>query len=177
MRFEVRVGGLRAVAVAGLVLGSFTEAVGQDRLSRSIDGPVTPERVARALVPVPDPDPGTDPAGVTEIGLSLRVQFDLDSAVLTPVARRDLDQVAIAFNRPELAASALTLEGHTDSSGEAGYNLRLSQLRADAVVAYLVSRGVAPDRLRAIGYGESRPLDSLRPADPRQRRVEIVRRF
>ena len=175
MRFKVRVGGLAAVAVVGLVLGSFTEAVGQNRLSRSLDGPVTAESVERALVPVPES--GADPAGVTEIGLSLCVRFDLDSAVLTPIAMRDLDQVAIAFNRPKLAASALTLEGHTDSSGEAGYNLRLSQLRADAVVAHLVSRGVAPDRLRAIGHGETRPLASLHHADPRQRRVEIVREF
>ena len=176
MRFELRLGGLAAAVVAGLVLGSFAEAAGQTRrVTRSLDGPVTAERVERGLVPVPES--GADPAGVTEIALSLRVQFDLDSAVLTPVAMRDLDQVAIAFNRPELAASALTLEGHTDSSGGAGYNLRLSQLRADAVVAYLVSRGVPRDRLRAIGHGESRPLASLDPGDPRQRRVEIVRRF
>ena len=175
MRFKVRVGGFAAVAGVGLVLGSFTESVAQNRLSRSIDDRFTAENVVRALVPVPEP--GTDAAGVTEIGLSLRVQFDLDSAVLTPIAMRDLDQVAIAFNGPELAASALTLAGHTDSSGEAGYNLRLSQLRADAVVAYLVSRGVAPDRLRAVGYGESRPLASLQHTDPRQRRVEMVRQF
>ena len=90
---------------------------------------------------------------------------------------RDLDQVALAFNRPQLAASALTLEGHTDSSGEAGYNLRLSQRRADAVVAYLVSRGVQPHRLRGVGYGEARPLVFFPASDARQRRVEIVRQF
>ena len=175
MRFKVRVVGLAAVAVVGLVLGPFTEAAGQNRVSRSLDGPVTAERVARGLVPVPESE--ADAAGVTEIGLSLRVQFELDSAALTPAAMRDLDQVAVAFNRPGLAASALTLEGHTDSSGGVDYNQRLSQRRADAVVAYLVSRGVAADRLRAIGHGESRPLASLRPTDPRQRRVEIVRQF
>ena len=175
MRFKVRAGGFAAAAVVGLVVGSFTEAAGQGRLSRSLDGPVTAEGVERGLVPVPES--AADAAGVTEIGLSLRVQFALDSAALTPVAMRDLDQVAVAFNGPALAASALTLEGHTDSSGGAGYNLRLSQRRADAVVAYLVSRGVAANRLRAIGHGESRPLASLHHGDPRQRRVEIVRRF
>ena len=176
MRFQLRLRGFAAAAVAGLVLGSSGEAAGQTRrVSRSLDGPVTAERVERGLVPVPES--GGDTGGVTEIALSLRVQFDLDSAVLTPVAMRDLDQVAIAFNRPELGTSTLTLEGHTDSSGGAGYNQRLSQLRADAVVTYLVSRGVASDRLRAVGHGESRPLASLDPADPRQRRVEIVRRF
>ena len=175
MRCKVRVGRFVAILVVGLVFGLFTQAFGQNRLRRSLDGPVTAERVERALVLVPDPV--NDPPGVTEIGLSLRVQFRLDSAALTPIAMRDLDQVAIAFNIPQLAASALTLEGHTDASGEAGYNLRLSQRRADAVVAYLVSRGVEPYRLRAVGYGESRPLAFFQTNDPRQRRVEIVRQF
>ena len=49
--------------------------------------------------------------------------------------------------------------------------------RAEAVVAYLVRRGVAAPRLRAAGFGESRLLPAFAPADDRQRRVEIVRTF
>ena len=164
-----------AIAVISFSCGMITEALGQSRVSRSIDGPVTADEVERALVLTPTPV--NDANRPTEVGLSLRVQFRLDSADLTATAMRDLDQVAVAFNRPQLAASALTLEGHTDASGEAGYNLRLSQRRADAVVAYLVARGVAQFRLRAVGYGESRPLLIYGPRDPRQRRVEIVRQF
>ena len=175
MRCKVRVGRFVALAVVGLVFGTTTQALGQSRLSRSLDGPVTADSVERALVLLPGG--ANDPNPPTEIGLSLRVQFRLDSAALTPTAMRDLDQVALAFNRPQLAASALTLEGHTDSIGEAGYNLRLSQRRAEAVVSYLVSRGVAPFRLRGVGYGESRPLVAYPAPDPRQRRVEIVRQF
>ena len=166
------VGRALAFAVVGMVCAAVAPAFGQNRLSRSIDGPVTADKVERALALTLD-----EQSGPTEIGLSLRVQFHLDSAALTPVAIRDLEQVAVAFNGPLLASSALTLEGHTDASGEAGYNLRLSQRRADAVVAYLVSRGVAAHRLRAIGFGESRPLPVYGPTDPRQRRVEIVRQF
>ncbi len=175
MHSGVRVGRFVAAAVAGLVFGTAAQVLGQNRLSRSIDGPVTADRVERALVLVPEPVNNLAPP--TEVGLSLRVQFQLDSAALTATAMRDLDQVALAFNRPQLAASALTLEGHTDSSGEAGYNLRLSQRRADAVVAYLVSRGVAPQRLQGVGYGEARPLVFFPASDSRQRRVEIVRQF
>ena len=175
MRSNIRAGGSVAVAVVGLVLGMIPQAFGQNRLSRSLDGPVTAESVERALVLMPEAVNATD--APTEIGLSLRVQFRLDSADLTSTAMRDLDQVALAFNRPQLAASALTLEGHTDSSGEAGYNLRLSQRRADSVVAYLVARGVAPHRLRGVGHGESRALLLYAASDPRQRRVEIVRQF
>ena len=161
--------------VVGLVCVMFTPAFGQSRVSRSIEGPVTAEKVSRALILAPDA--AGDPDRPTEVGLSLRVQFRLDSAALTPTAMLDLDQVAIAFNGPELASTALTLEGHTDASGDAGYNLQLSQRRAEAVVAYLVSRGVAWQRLNAVGYGESRPLPVYRPTDPRQRRAEIVRQF
>ena len=175
MRFRSRVRRVAAVAVAGFVCGMAAPAQGQSRLSRSIDGPVTAEAVERALVLTPDAAGG--PAGPTEVGLSLRVQFRLDSAALTSTAMRDLDQVAVAFNGSQLAASTLTLEGHTDASGGADYNMQLSQRRAEAVVAYLVSRGVAWQRLRAVGYGESRPLAAYGPADARQRRVEIVRQF
>ena len=177
MRCRFRTCGFVAVAVAVLALGTAVPAPGQNRLSRSIDGPVTADAVERALVLLPNGAGGANAIPPAEIGLSLRVRFRLNSADLTATAMSDLDQVAMAFNRPGLSASALTLEGHTDSSGEAGYNLRLSQRRADAVVSCLVARGVAPSRLRAVGYGESRPLLLYSASDPRQRRVEVVRQF
>jgi OmpA-OmpF porin, OOP family len=52
----------------------------------------------------------------------------------------------------------VTIEGHTDSIGSESYNQRLSERRALAVKHYLVSRGVAGDRLDTVGYGESRPV-------------------
>lgn len=178
MHCRVRADRFFAAVVVGLMLGAVTQqAFGQNRLSRSLDGPVTADSVERALILIPDGASNAAVNAANEIGLSLRVQFRLDSADLTAAAMGDLDQVALAFNRPQLATSALTLEGHTDSSGDAGYNQRLSQRRADAVVAYLVARGVAPNRLRAVGYGESRPLLFYSASDPRQRRVEIVRQF
>ncbi len=159
--------------VLGLCGGG--DAVAQDRLQRSIDGPVTREAVTRSLAVVPDN--AGDPAGPTEVSLMLRIEFGFDSAELTGNAMRDLDGVAAALNDPLLAASRLTLEGHTDATGPKDYNLRLSQRRAEAVVAYLVRRGVAGARLRAAGFGEYRLLPALAPDDDRQRRVEIVRTF
>ena len=165
---------LTAMAVAlGLCGGE--DAVAQDRLQRSIDGPVTREAVTRSLAVVPDN--AGDSAGPSEVSLLLRIEFGFDSAELTGNAMRDLDGVAAALNDPQLAAARLTLEGHTDATGPEDYNLRLSQLRAEAVVAYLVRRGVAGARLRAAGFGEYRLLPALAPDDDRQRRVEIVRTF
>ena len=172
-----------AIAVVGVVVsGPWTvtgaiagPAAAQDRVQRSIDGPVTREAVTRSLVLVPDN--AGDPGGPSEVSLLLRIEFEFDSAALTVRARQDLDGVAAALNDPQLVAARLTLEGHTDATGSEEYNLRLSQRRAEAVVAYLVARGVAGARLRAAGFGEYRLLPAYAPADDRQRRVEIVRTF
>lgn len=150
-------------------------ALAQNRLQRSIDGPVTREAVTRSLAVVPEDGGGPD--GPAQVSLMLRIAFDFDSAVLSVQARRDLDSVAAALNGPELRGARLALEGHTDARGTATYNLQLSQRRADAVVAYLLQRGVAGGRLRSAGFGEQRPLPEYAPTDDRQRRVEIVRSF
>ena len=98
------------------------------------------------------------PGGPAEVSLMLRIEFAFDSAELTAQAMRDLDGVAAALNGPELATAQLTLEGHTDATGAEGYNLRLSERRAEAVVTYLAGRGVARPRLRPVGFGEDRLL-------------------
>ena len=165
-----------AAALVTMVAWGWTgAATAQDRLQRAIDGPVTREAVIRALLLVPD-DAGAA-GGPAELSLMLRIEFEFDSAELTGRARLDLDGVAAALNDPQLLPARVTLEGHTDASGSEQYNLRLSRRRADAVVAYLVRRGVAGARLRAAGFGEYRPLPTYPPTDDRQRRVEIVRTF
>ena len=164
------------VALGMLAAGEWTVALSvQDRLQRSIDGPVTREAVTRSLAVVPDN--AGDPGGPSEVSLLLRIEFGFDSAVLTARAMQDLDGVAAALNDPQLLVARLTLEGHTDATGSEEYNLRLSQRRAESVVAYLVARGVAGDRLRPAGFGEYRLLPGYAPTDDRQRRVEIVRTF
>ena len=147
----------------------------QDRLRRSLDGPVTQEAVTRSLAVVPDDagDPRRAVGGEPDAADRVRVRLGgADRA-----GDADLDGVAAALNDPQLVAAQVTLEGHTDATGPDGYNLRLSQRRAEAVVTYLVRRGVAAPRLRAAGFGETRLLPAFAPADDRQRRVEIVRTF
>jgi OOP family OmpA-OmpF porin len=67
--------------------------------------------------------------------------------------------------------------GHTDSTGSAATNVRLSEARAAAVRAYLARRGVAPDRMVARGYGSSRPVapNATAAGRARNRRVELHR--
>lgn len=164
-----------AAVLVLIVAGRTDAASAQDRVRRSIDGPVTREAVTRSLAVVPDNAGGPD--GPSEVSLMLSIEFEFDSAELTGRARRSLDDVAAALNDPQLAVAQVTLEGHTDATGSPQYNLRLSRRRAEAVVAYLVRRGVAGRRLQAAGFGENRPLSAYSPNDDRQRRVEIVRTF
>lgn len=101
------------------------------------------------------------------------VGFTAGSAILTGSAKAVLDGVASALAaRPDVK---IEIAGHTDSVGADATNLNLSQRRADAVRTYLISRGVAPERLTAKGYGETRPVDSndTLPGRANNRRVEF----
>jgi len=84
------------------------------------------------------------------------IRFDLDSARIRPDSARTLGQILkLLQNRTSLR---LSIEGHTDSTGAASYNRALSERRARAVVAWLAAQGIAADRLRAVGMGESVPV-------------------
>lgn len=88
----------------------------------------------------------------------LVVKFKYNSDVLEPEARLNLDEFAKALKNPQLSASSFLVEGHTDASGTADYNLNLSERRAKAVVRYLSERGVDTAKLVARGYGQTKPL-------------------
>ena len=99
-----------AVAVSVVGLGLFADAASaQDRLRRSIGGPVTREAVTRSLAVVPDN--AGEAGGAAEVSLMLQITFAFDSAALTAQARRDLDNVAAALNDPGLAARSIDFGG------------------------------------------------------------------
>ncbi len=99
--------------------------------------------------------------------------FDLNSAELHPAAYEDLKRIAKVLK--EYPQTKIKVEGFTDSTGTASYNLWLSQRRADAVKNALINLGISPYRIIAIGYGEARPRASNATPTGRQlnRRVEI----
>lgn len=105
------------------------------------------------------------------------IQFETGSAVIKSTSFGILDKVVRVMN--ENATFNLLINGHTDSQGADAANLTLSQKRADAVKAYLVSKGIKASRLTATGYGETVPVaDNATPAGRAQnRRVEFVVKF
>ncbi len=134
----------------------------------------TAAALAAAPPPAPslDPplDPGTELAALVE---GRRIDFPRYRLELTPEARRVVDDVYdFLLRHPE---ARLEIGGHTDGRGDPAGNLELSAGRAAAVRDYLVERGIAGDRLRAAGYGSSRPLADEATAAGRRanRRVEF----
>jgi outer membrane protein OmpA-like peptidoglycan-associated protein len=107
--------------------------------------------------------------------LSGSVLFVSNKADLLPAAQVRLGGVADALTKDD-TDSKIIVEGHTDSQGGAAYNQDLSERRAQAVREYLVTRGIAADRISSVGFGLTRPVADNGSAEGRadNRRVEIV---
>jgi peptidoglycan-associated lipoprotein len=98
--------------------------------------------------------PGSQQDFVVNVGD--RVFFETDSTELTDQARATLDKQAQWLNNYN--RYAFTIEGHADERGTREYNIALGARRAQTVREYLVSRGVAANRMRTISYGKERPV-------------------
>lgn len=115
---------------------------------------------------------GTLDRAMTAVALyDARVQFEFDSATLSPVAQGTLVRLA-SFLRQ--SGRMVLIEAHTDSAGSDKYNLALSERRAASVHFVLLANGVRLDRMRSRGLGRSKPLPSVDPADGVNRRVEFI---
>lgn len=109
------------------------------------------------------------------IAILEKIYFQTGSADLRADSFGLLQEVAATL-RQHPDVRLVRVEGHTDSRGDADFNLQLSQSRAESVVAFLAQHGVAPERLQAQGFGESRPVDprEIDAAWDLNRRVEFV---
>jgi OOP family OmpA-OmpF porin len=106
---------------------------------------------------------------------SLLITFATNSTEVSPETQATLDVLARALQSDKLAGNSFRVEGHADARGNPERNLELSQLRAEAVAAYLVSKhGILPERLQAQGKGSAEPLNKERVDAPENRRVTIV---
>jgi len=103
------------------------------------------------------------------------ILFELDKATLQPESTKQLQHVVTLLkDNPDLM---LEVQGHTDDQGSDDYNLKLSQRRAETVVAYLGLFGIDPSRLVPKGYGESKPVipNTTEEGRAKNRRVELVK--
>ena len=142
----------------------------------AIDVPMADEAASgatRSIRPSMRPSASQKPAGPGKA--SLLISFATGSAELSRETIQVLQTVAKALQSDRLAGFAFRVEGHADPRGGNDYNLKLSEGRAQAVVAYLTGKlGVLPERLAAVGKGATELVDTQRPDSPENRRVTIV---
>ena len=163
-------------AAAGALIGGIAGALLAGEEAAPPPSPPPPPPPPPPLPPPPPPPP--PPLEAKRIILR-GINFDFNKATIKPAFTPVLDEAARLLQ--DNPAVRVSIEGHTDSIGTVAYNQRLSERRANAVKSYLVSRGVAADRLETVGYGKSQPIAPNTTPDGRDnpegramnRRVEL----
>lgn len=144
------------------------------------DAPLVKEA---APAPAPAPAPVAAPAPVKpaapvaptseKVTFAASALFDFDKSVLKPEGKKQLDDMASKLKAINL--EVVIAVGHTDSVGTDAYNQKLSVRRAEAVKAYLVSKGIDANRVYTEGKGKKQPVADNKTSEGRakNRRVEI----
>ena len=132
------------------------------------------EAPAPAPAPAPMPAPAPAPQPVSEkVSFAAEALFDFDKSVVKPEGKAALDDLLMKLQG--MNTEVMVTVGHTDSIGTDDYNQKLSQRRAEAVKAYIVTKGVDQSRVYTEGKGESQPVADNKTSEGRakNRRVTV----
>ena len=140
------------------------------------DGAIVAPKAAPAPAPAPAPKaaaPAPAPAAATKVTYAADTFFDFDKSALKKEGKAKLDDLVGKVKGINL--EVIIAVGHTDSVGTDAYNQKLSVRRAEAVKAYLVSKGIEKNRVYTEGKGEKQPVADNKTKEGRakNRRVEI----
>jgi len=132
-----------------------------------------------APAPAPTPAPAApvakpEPKKPAIVNLASTELFEFNKAVLTPEARAKLDGEVIAKLKDFGVLRYLNVNGHADRLGSVQYNQQLSEKRADAVRAYLVSKGADASKIETFGFGKTTPVKSCPDGKDRKALIECL---
>jgi len=106
--------------------------------------------------------------------VAFMIKFEYDSVVVQNDSLAYLDSLGDMLNFEQLKYKSIQIEGHADASGDEHYNLQLSEARARSIKEYLESvHRISPERLKTLGYGETKLLDHSHPNAEINRRAEF----
>lgn len=157
-------GNTAAGAIAGAAVGGTVGAIigrNMDRkaeeMNEELEG-VTIQRVEEGIA----------------VSFDSGILFGFDSSSLRPEARENLEKLSEILSRDN--ETILMIVGHTDSTGDELYNMRLSERRAQSAANYMISQGLAESRIQTEGRGETEPIASNSSEEGQQenRRVEVA---
>ncbi len=133
----------------------------------------TPVAAPAPVAPAVKPPPAPPKPVVEKVTLKGDTLFDFDKSVVKPEGKQILDR--LADQAKDLQLEVIIAIGHADATGTDAYNQKLSERRAAAVKAYLVSKGVAANKITTEGKGEKMPVadNKTREGRAKNRRVEV----
>lgn len=136
--------------------------------------PVEPPPPPAPVEPPPPPPPPPVVVNKCTLDLDESIHFKTDRAEIESSSFGLLDSVVAVLASNDHDKLNIQIEGHTDSQGSAAYNKGLSQRRAEAVVAYLVNKGIAKSRLTARGFGLEKPIADNHTEEGRAKNRRVV---
>ena len=150
-----------------------TAAEGCDGALTKAAEAAAPAAAPAAAKPAPAPAPAPAPVASSKVTYAADAFFDFDKAVLKPEGKAKLDDLVSKVK--DINLEVIIAVGHTDSIGTDAYNQKLSVRRAEAVKAYLVSKGIEKNRVYTEGKGKKQPVADNKTKEGRakNRRVEI----
>jgi OOP family OmpA-OmpF porin len=122
-----------------------------DLVLKPVAAPAPPPAPAPAPAPAPTPKPAAE-----KVTLAADTLFDFDKATLRPEGRAKLDE--LVAKAKDIKLEVIIAVGHADRLGSDRYNQKLSEKRAEAVKAYIVGKGIEPNRVYTEGKGEKQPV-------------------
>ncbi|MGJ4957459.1 OmpA family protein [Bradyrhizobium sp. HKCCYLRH2015] len=198
-RFAVQAAAFSAMLAIGAGTALAGEAVSADKILNALK----PKAVTRGISIGPQVNPQADTAtqaafidsmrnrktrslslgereqiaeiAATKPKIDLEIQFDYNSADISKASMPAVQELGKALSDPNLKGSTFVVAGHTDGIGSDGFNQDLSERRADTIKRYLVEKFALPGQdLVTVGYGKTKLKDAANPADPLNRRVQVV---